>query len=216
MAYRRLGTTDVVVSEAGIDVRAALPGGFEAAEETLRAAIDAGITVFAWDVSDTLEDVEPLIARASGVNRGRLTLVAVLDVMPSAQEMGPQIEAVAARLEADGAEGFVDVIALPALPDAAQAAALQESRERGIVRFVGVAPHGSARSPVPLPTGIDLWVLDGVPVIDHRGAGVIARVPAGEAPALIHAGLVSSVVAPVASPVEVRQLLVASGQPGRA
>ena len=125
MRYRRLGDTEQMVSEVGLDVRSVVAGGDEAAEAIIRRAIDAGVTVFAWDVSDAVEDLEPLIVRAAGVDRGRLTLVATLDILPAPGAMGPQAEAIAARLAEPGAEGYLDILVLPGLPDAAQAAVLR-------------------------------------------------------------------------------------------
>lgn len=193
MRYRRLGQTELMVSEVGLDVRSALSGGEDAAEGLIRTAIDAGVTVFAWDVSDAAEDVEPLLVRAAGVDRGRLTLVATLDFLPAPDAIGPQAEAIASRLAEPGAEGYLDVLALPGLPDAAQQAALAEVRARGVVRFVGYAAEGDAELPLPTPSGIDVLVLSGSPRSDRPGVGVLARADGAEAAALLEGGQVSSI-----------------------
>jgi len=192
-----------MVSELGLEVRALLDDGEEATEAALRSAIDDGVTVFAWDVSDALEDVEPLIVRAAGVDRGRLTLVAVLDILPPPEAIGPQVEAIATRLDEPTAEGYLDVIAFPAIPDAAQLAALAEVRARGIVRFVGYAADTDVEAPAELPTGVDVLVLGRAPASGREGIGVIARAEPGEAPTLLEGRAVSSVVTPAGVPLVV-------------
>jgi hypothetical protein len=141
--YRRLGETDLMVSELGLDVRP-LEGVDEAiAIETLRAAILSGITVFAWDVSDAATDLEPLVALAAGVDRGRLTAVAVLDHVPEPDAIGPQIEAIASRLaDGEGSEGRVEIMAFPGELGTAQLAAFEDAQARGIVGF-GARSAGS-------------------------------------------------------------------------
>ena len=194
MRYRRLGDTEQMVSEVGLDVRSALAGGDEAAEVMIRRAIDAGVTVFAWDVSDAAEDLEPLLVRAAGVDRGRLTLVATLDILPAPEAMGPQAEAIASRLAEPGAEGYLDVLVLPGLPDAAQQTALDEVRARGVIRFVGHAAEGDAEVATPTPDGLDVLVLSGAPRSDRPGVGVLARADGAGAAALIEGGRVASVI----------------------
>lgn len=197
-----------MVSEVGLEVRAALEAGEEAAEATLRAAIDAGVTVFAWDVSDVSEDVEPLVIRAAGVDRGRLTLVAVLDILPAPQDIGPQVEAIATRLDESTAEGYLDVIAFPRVPDAAQLSALAEVRRRGIARFVGYAADTDAVAPAELPAGLDVLVLGGTPASDRVDVGVIGRAGLEEVAALLVGRAVSSVVTNAASEGELSRLLI--------
>jgi hypothetical protein len=194
--YRRLGQTELMVSEVGLEVRPLLAQGAEAAEQALRGALAAGVTVFTWDVSDATEDVEPIIARAAGVDRGRLTLIATLDFVPPPAAIGPQVEAIATRLEVgvEGEEGYVDVIALPGLPDEAQLRALEEVRRRGIVRFVAVAADSDAALPAALPSAVDVLVLGGAPVSDRDSVGVVARVAPEVAPVLRAGGAVSCVV----------------------
>lgn len=194
MRYRRLGDTEQMVSEVGLDVRSVFGDGDEAAEALIRSAIDAGVTVFAWDVSDAAEDVEPLLIRAAGVDRGRLTLVATLDILPAPEAMGPQAEAIASRLTEPGAEGYLDLLVLPGLPDAAQQAALSEVRARGVIRFVGYAADGDSEVAAPAPSGLDVLVLRGAPRSDRPGVGVLARADGAEASALLEGGHVASVI----------------------
>lgn len=194
MRYRRLGDTEQMVSEVGLDVRSVLRDGGEAAEGVIRSAIDAGVTVFAWDVSDAAEDVEPLLVRAAGVDRGRLTLVATLDILPAPDAMGPQAEAIASRLAEPGAEGYLDVLVLPGLPDAAQQDALREVRARGVIRFVGYAAEGDAEMPAATAGGLDVLLLGGAPRSDRPGVGVLARADGTEAAALLEGGRVASVI----------------------
>lgn len=144
MRYRRLGETDLMVSEVGLDVRALEGVDEEIAIATLRAAILAGVTVLTWDVSDAATDLEPLIARAAGVDRGRLTAVAILDSVPEPEAIGPQVEAIAARL-ASGGEGLVEIVAFPGDLDDQRLLAFQEARARGIVRFAGRAAGSQVR-----------------------------------------------------------------------
>jgi len=207
--YRRLGQTEQMVSEVGLDVRAILAGSGDAAEAALRSAIDHGITLFTWDVSDAAEDVEALIIRAAGVDRGRLLLVAVLDFLPKPEDIGPQVEAIASRLDEASADGYLDVIAFPGLPDAAQLEALAEVRRRGVARFVAYAGEGDRELPAALPTGVDLLLLGGAPGSD-REVGVIVRAEATEAPALLAGRAVAAVVAPTPDVESLTRLLVTS------
>lgn len=208
MRYRRLGQTELMVSELGLEVRATLAAGEEQAEATLRAAIDAGVTVFAWDVSDATEDVEPLVIRAAGVDRGRLSLLAVLDALPPADEIGPQAEAIASRLSDPEGSGYVDILGVPAVPDAAQAAALDEVRRRGIARFIALVGRDDSGWPKPPGAGIDVAVLSGAPSSDAGGIGVIARARVRDVPALVEGGHVQSTVTGVADASELARLLL--------
>jgi len=131
--YRRLGSTELMVSEIGLDARALLAAGEDTAEVTIRAAIALGVTVLAWTVSDASEDVEPLIARAAGVDLGRLTLVARLDLVPAPEDVGPQVEAVASRLGSG-----VTLAAFPGALGPEAHAAFEEARERDVVRFAAL------------------------------------------------------------------------------
>lgn len=222
MRYRRLGRTDLMVSELGLEVRATLGAGSLAEGEddaaaALRAAIDGGVTLFTWDVSDAAEDVEPLVIRAAGVDRGRLTLLAVLDFLPPPEAIGPQVEAIASRLaEGEGGggngnvPGYLDVIAFPGVPDAAQIEALEAVRRRGTARFVAVAADGDAGLPADLPAGVDVLVLGGAPSSVHATAGVVARARLTDAPALLADRAISSVVTSAADAGEVAGLLVHS------
>lgn len=210
MRYRRLGDTEQMVSEVGLDVHSVLGDGDEAAEGVIRSAIAAGVTVFAWDVSDATEDVEPLLIRAAGVDRGRLTLVATLDILPAPDAMGPQAEAIASRLAEPGAEGYLDVLVLPGLPDAAQQAALREVRARGVIRFVGYAAEGDAEVAARTPDGLDVLVLGGAPRSDRPGVGVLARADGTEAAALLEGGRVASVITSAVDATALARLLAVS------
>jgi hypothetical protein len=165
--YRRLGETDLMVSEVGLDVRP-LEGVDEAiAIETLRAAILSGITVFTWDVSDAATDIEPLVARAAGVDRGRLTAVALLDHVPEPEAIGPQIEAIASRLaDGEGGEGRVEIMAFPGDLEAAQMAAFEDAQARGIVGFGA----RSAGSQIQVGGGVITFVADAADALVALGA----------------------------------------------
>ena len=183
MRYRRLGATELMVSEVGLDARALLGSDAATAEATLRAAIALGVTVVAWDVSDALEDVEPLIASGAGTDRGRLTLVATLDYVPAAEDLGPQVEAIASRLGST-----VDVVAFPGALDASQAAAFEAAREQGTVRFAAKASPGR---------------------IDAGGGLILPVETLSDAAWALATGEAACVVAPVAAPGDLR-VLVAS------
>lgn len=209
MRYRRLGRTELMVSEVGLEVRATLAQGAEAAAAALRSAIDGGITVFTWDVSDAAEDVEHLLAHTAGLDRGRLTLVAILDQLPPPEELGPQVEAIAARLgETD--PGYLDVIALPGVPDAKQLEALEDVRRRGLARFVGFSGGSDAELPSPLPPAIDVLLLRGAPSTARDGGAVIARASQSEAAALLAGGTVACVAMPAVDIDEVSRLLIST------
>lgn len=165
MRYRRLGETELMVSEVGLDVRPLEGVQEEIAVETLRAAILSGVTVFAWDVSDAATDLEPLVALAAGVDRGRLTTVAVLDHVPQPEAIGPQIEAIASRL-ADGGEGRVEIVAFPGDLDPAQLAAFEDARARGIVEFGARA----AGSQIQVGGGAIAYVADAADALVALGA----------------------------------------------
>lgn len=198
-----------MVSEVGLEVRATLAQGAEAAAAALRTAIDGGITVFTWDVSDAAEDIEPLLARTAGLDRGRLTFVAVLDYLPPPDELGPQVEAIAARLgEADA--GYLDVIALPEVPDAAQVEALEDIRRRGLARFVAYSGESDAELASPLPPAIDVLLLRGAPSTARDGVAVIARASQGEAAALVAGGSIACVTLPAVDIGEVSRLLISN------
>ena len=137
MRYRRLGETDLMVSEVGLDARVLLRSDPETAAATVRAAIALGVTVAAWSVSDATEDIEPLLARAAGTDRGRLTLIAVLDHVPAPEAIGPQVEAIAGRLES-----AVDIVAFPGPIDDARRAAFEEARRQGSALLAATARDG--------------------------------------------------------------------------
>ncbi len=183
MRYRRLGDTDLMVSEVGLDARALRRSDPETAAATLRAAIALGITVVAWEVSDALEDLEPLLTEAAALERGRLTLVALLDHVPAPEAMGPQAEAIASRL---GSE--LDVLALPGVVDAAQRDALTEVQSRGIARLAGT--------------------YDGAGIEVLAGRIAFAAEPA-EVPARLAQPGVGCVLLPVATPGELRAAIQA-------
>lgn len=135
MRYRRLGRTELMVSEVGLDADALRDAGHDEAVAVVRAALASGVTLVTWSVADSLEDIEPWLAEGARSEIGRFTLIPRLDVLPSPEAIGPQVEAVAARL---GVESL-PVAAFPEVPVGDAAAALAEVRERGVVRFAGYA-----------------------------------------------------------------------------
>lgn len=136
MRYRRLGRTELVVSEVGITARALEGLSPEVAGATLQAAIAAGVTLIAMDARDSATDLEPMIAEVTGIERPRLTIVAVLDHLPAPDDLAPEVAAIAGRF---GDRGYLDVVAFPHAPEAAHLAAIEDLRSRGLVRHTGIA-----------------------------------------------------------------------------
>ena len=136
MRYRRLGRTELVVSEVGLTARALEGLAPEVAGATLQAAIAAGVSLIALDARDSSFDLEPLIASVAGIERPRLTIVGVLDHLPAAVDLAPEVAAIAARF---GTSGYLDVVAFPQAPTPAHLAALADLRDRRLVRFTGLA-----------------------------------------------------------------------------
>lgn len=179
MLYRRLGRTELMVSETGLHADPLRGMDREQAVAVLRRAFARNVSVVAWSVSDALEDLEPVIAEAAGQDLGRLALVALLDQLPAAEDIGPQIEAVAVRL---GDETAVDIVTFPSLPDSDQLAALAEVRARGVLRSAGIlgAPEGSVPAGVDVVVGHD--VAHGIlPRRDGVGVMVFGESPVAEA-----------------------------------
>lgn len=181
--YRRLGATELMVSEIALDARAlrSSEGQDEAtAEATVRAAIALGVTVFTWTVSDASEDIEPLLAAGAGVDRGRLTLVARLDIVPSAADLGPQVEAIASRLGTP-----VDIVAFPGDLDAPAQAAFEEARERGLVRFAAVDAGDSIEVPAARLLAADAAGVQGVLAQPGVASALVGVADPGELRALL-------------------------------
>ncbi len=181
MRYRRLGSTGWMISEVGLDARALLQSDAETAAATIRAAIALGITAMAWSVSDATEDIEPLIAKAAGSDRGRLTLIALLDHVPSAEAVGPQVEAISSRLGS-----AVDIVAFPGALGDAERAAFEEARGRGSVRLAATTEDDTVR------------------IEDARVT--FAETPAAARDAL-DVGQATCVLVPVATPGDLRALV---------
>jgi hypothetical protein len=176
-----------MVSEIGVDADVLRDLEHEEAVETLRAAFIAGVTVVTWHVADSLDDLEPLIVEAVKSDRGRLTLVAILDYLPTPDDLGPQVEAVAARLG-----GTVDIVAFPEAPTDAHAAAIDEIRARHTVRFVAysgdtqLSPAQTAAVDVIITTDAAQRLADlgAITLAEGREDGDCTAIPARSADAI--------------------------------
>lgn len=167
MHYRKLGRTELMVATAGIDADALRDLERDEAIEALRAALVAGVTVVTWHVADELSDLEPLIAEAAKTELGRFALVPILDRLPDPEELGPQVEAVAARLGSG-----VDIVAFPDAPTDAHAGALADVRSRGLAQFFGYA-GGTALSPAQAGN-VEVVLVSGEAPERIAGLGIIA------------------------------------------
>jgi len=123
MRYRRLGRTEWMVSEVGINLRA-LEGLDEAAAgATFGAAIASGVTLVLVDVREHEGSVEPLVGRVMESERPRLAVVSRFERFAEVSTFAAQLLAAGARL---GNEGFLDIALFTQIPDAAQRAVLDE------------------------------------------------------------------------------------------
>ncbi len=131
MRYRRLGRTDLLVSEAALAMRglARLPEA--GAEAAIRTAIEEGVSLVLLDAAAP-DGMPALLARAAGSDRPRLTVVAHLGTV-APDEIATRLAAVTGDL------GVVDVAVLSGIPDAAVLAAVEAARAEGVLRFLGIA-----------------------------------------------------------------------------
>lgn len=135
MRYRRLGRTEWMVSEVGINLRA-LEGLDEAAAgATFGAAIASGVTLVLVDVREHEGSVEPLVGRVMTSERPRLTVLSRFERMAEAPAFAAQLLAAGARL---GKEGFLDIALFTQIPDPAQRAVLDELAGTRMVRAWGI------------------------------------------------------------------------------
>lgn len=141
MHYRRLGRTEWMVSEVGLTARGLEELAPDEAEAILRSAFEGGVSLVAIDVRDDLPDLEHLVGSVAGSDRSRLTIVSVLSALPPAEAFGPAVEAAGVRL---GGDGTLDVIAVPRPLTPGHIEALDELKERGVVRAAGVATSDPA------------------------------------------------------------------------
>ena len=121
MRYRRLGSTEWMVSEVGLALRA-LEGLDEAAAgAALGSALASGVTLALVDVREHEGGVEPLIGRVTTSERPRLVVVSRVERLAEAATFAAQLRAAGARLSN---EAYLDVALFTQVPDPAQCAVL--------------------------------------------------------------------------------------------
>ncbi|MBM4411612.1 MAG: hypothetical protein FJ037_09925 [Chloroflexi bacterium] len=141
MRYRRLGRTEWMVSEVGINLRA-LEGLDEAAAgATFGAAIASGVTLVLVDVREHEGSLEPLVGRVMASERPRLAVLSRFERIAEAPAFAAQLLAAGARL---GKEGFLDIALLTQIPDPAQRAVLDELAATRMVRAWGIETADAA------------------------------------------------------------------------
>ena len=135
MRYRRLGSTEWMVSEVGLNLRA-LEGLDEVvAGGTLGAAFAAGVTVIRVDAREHAGSVEPLMGRVTATERPRLVVVSHFERLAEASLFEAQLRAAGARI---GKEGYLDVALFSQVPDAGQRTVLDALIASRIVRAWGI------------------------------------------------------------------------------
>lgn len=135
MRYRRLGGTEWMVSETGLDLRT-LEGLDEAAAgATLGAALARGVTLILVDAREHEGGVEPLIGRVTTSERPRLVVLSRFERIAEAPALEAQLRAAGTRISDDG---YLDVAVFRQVPDAAQCAVLQALAGPRAVRAWGI------------------------------------------------------------------------------
>ncbi len=137
MQYRRLGRTDLMVAEVGLGVPPSEGVAAEAATETVRGALDAGVNLIELAASDLA--VAGAVGHAIDRRRANVLLVVSGDADTGA------LEASLERMATDSVDCYLlDLDGLDAHGIDEAWANLEALRERGLARFLGVA----SRSPV--------------------------------------------------------------------
>lgn len=135
MRYRRLGSTEWMVSEVGLAMRA-LEGLDEAAAgATLGAALAQGMTLLLVDAREHEGGVEPIIGRITTSERPRLVVVTRFERIAEASTLEAQLRAAGKRISD---EAYLDVALMPEIPDPGQRAVLDALAASRTVRAWGV------------------------------------------------------------------------------
>ncbi len=199
MHYRRLGRTEWMVSEVALSARPLASADPATVEETLTAALVAGINLLTVDARPDAPALEELIGRVALRARPHVLLASRMPAGLTAGELAATVEATVERLDAK----YLDLVLLAAAPDLEQLDllealdALDGCREQGLVRAIGLSTlsalaEGGASAPEQVAAAITDGRIDVIEValnLGERGAaaaieqaaaaglGVIAAAP---------------------------------------
>lgn len=135
MHYRKLGRTEWMVSEVALSARPLASADPAATEETLTAAMAAGVNLLTVDARTDTPELDEMLRRVALRARPHMLLASRLPAGIAAGELAATVEATVERLDAK----YLDVVLLAAAPDSAQLDVLDECRERGLVRAIGLS-----------------------------------------------------------------------------
>ncbi len=197
MRYRRLGRTEWMVSEVGINLRA-LEGLDEAASgATFGAAIASGVTLVLVDVREHEGSVEPLVGRVMASERPRLAVVSRFERLAEASTFAAQLLSAGGRLSK---EGFLDIALFTQVPDPAQRAVLDELAGTRMVRAWGIETADAALATQAFAAGARVLVAAadaGEPLLAAAHAADVGLIVKGDV-AMIAVTLADARVASVA------------------
>lgn len=180
MRYRRLGSTEWMVSEVGLAMRA-LEGLDEAAAgATLGAALAQGITLLLVDAREHEGGVEPIIGRITKSDRPRLVVLSRFERIGEAPALEAQLRAAGQRISD---EAYLDVAILNNVPDAGQRAVLDALAASKVVRAWGVETDDAATVTAAVAAGARVVVLSA-----SAGQAALAAASAGDAGVVIDSG----------------------------
>lgn len=135
MRYRRLGRTEWMVSEVGINLRVLEDLDEVAAGAAFGAAIASGVTLVLVDVREHEGSVESLVGRVMPVERPRLAVISRFERLAEPSTFAAQLQAAGARL---AKEGFLDIALFTVVPSPEQRAILDELSVTRMVRAWGI------------------------------------------------------------------------------
>lgn len=209
MRYRRLGSTEWMVSEVGLALRA-LEGLDEAAAgATLGSALASGVTLMLVDAREHEGGIEPLIGRVTTSERPRLVVVTRFERLAEPATFAAQLQAAGTRLSDDG---YLDIALFTEVPDPLQREILGGLAVTGTVRAWGIEtdePAFAARAfeagarVLVTPAGVDDALLAAAA---RANAGVIAGGDADSIGGMLADARVASVVAEATTAAEVEAL----------
>ena len=138
MHYRRFGRTEWMVSEVALSARPLASADPAAVEETLTAALAAGINLLTVDARPDTPELEELIGRVALRARPHVLLASRMPAGLTAGELAATVEATVERLDAK----YLDLVLLAAATDVEQLDLLEVldgCREQGLVRAIGLS-----------------------------------------------------------------------------
>jgi len=124
-----------MVSEVALSARPLAAADPAAVEETLTAALAAGINLLTVDARPDTPELEELIGRVALRARPHVLLASRMPAGLTAGELAATVEATVERLDAK----YLDLVLLAAATDLAQLDVLDECREQGLVRAIGLS-----------------------------------------------------------------------------